>query len=384
MSQLMLPPPLHAAICHGAADGTLAVSGLVGAGTGEVQLWREQARACWALPGHPGWGLLQVSVEEFEAGLPPSSGATMLLPAELAVPCRQEVMARLIHMPPPDQLLEQAPPPVAAGACAPPAGAGGTTAAQAAAAAAEQRAPPSPAQQVLETAAPAPAGPEGYAAAAAAGAGGGPGEQEPPASPYETAMRLPSLPLLGDMFPSLPKAGQGRARQELQGRCLHVVLHVGSRVCQLLEVTHTQPGPCVAPALPYLPLLRRHRRSWRQWRACRTCCRATPPCCPCCLLWPPTGLRPCVAAAAGAAEATTCMLCSWRVSASSRRRSRRRCPRCCCSFSPAWSSSSGGRAADSRRSGRAGARRRCVGRAAAGLVWGSSPRGSRAASLGRR
>lgn len=31
-------------------------------------------------------------------------------------------------------------------------------------------------------------------------------DQAPLASPYETAMRLPSLPLLGDMFPSLPKA----------------------------------------------------------------------------------------------------------------------------------------------------------------------------------
>lgn len=183
----------------------------MGTGTQEVLLWRQQARTCWALPSHPGWGLLQMAVEEFEAAVPPGSGGNMLLPAELAVPCRQEVMARLVHMPPPDQLLAQGPSPAAAGACAPPPGVGGTAAAPPAAVT-EQLAPPSPAQQVLEALAAAPAGPEGHAAAAAAWAGGGPGEQEqePLASPYETAMRLPSLPLLGDMFPSLPKVGQGR------------------------------------------------------------------------------------------------------------------------------------------------------------------------------
>ncbi|PRW33016.1 CSE family protein [Chlorella sorokiniana] len=153
-----------AAICHAAADGTLAVAGLVGPGTPAVQLWRQQARACWGLPSHPGWGLLQIPVESFEAVLPPGSGASMLLPAELAVPCRQEVIARLANLPPPDQLLAQAPPPAAAG------------------------------------------GPAGAAAVGPADAGG---------IGAPAAMRLPSLPLLGDMFPSLPK--EVEAMESLQG-----------------------------------------------------------------------------------------------------------------------------------------------------------------------
>lgn len=210
------------------------MAGLVGAGTPEVQLWRQQARACWGLPAHPGWGLLHIAVEDFEAALPPGSGASTLLPAELAVPCRQEVMARLANLPPPDQLLAQAPqPPAAGGIGAPGAGAGsaaggmggpaggmGGAAGPAPSAAvttapAEQQPPPSPAELAMQGQAPAPAGPEsqagGAAAAAAAGgglaaAGGQAMDQAPLASPYETAMRLPSLPLLGDMFPSLPKA----------------------------------------------------------------------------------------------------------------------------------------------------------------------------------
>lgn len=217
----------------------------MGPGTPEVQLWRQQGRACWALPGHPGWGLLHIAVEDFEAVLPPGSGASALLPAELAVPCRQDVMARLANLPPAEQLLVQGQAPSQAGTAggfgigggiggAAAAGAGGVAAgpgpaagpapsaatapampapAAPAAAAAEQQPPPSPAQLAFEGQAAAPAGPEAYAAGPGAGgaaAGGGQAlmDQEPLASPYETAMRLPSLPLLGDMFPSLPKASR--------------------------------------------------------------------------------------------------------------------------------------------------------------------------------
>lgn len=195
----------------------------MGPGTPEVQLWRQQAHACWGLPSHPGWGLLQIAVEDFEAVLPPGSGASTLLPAELVMPCRQDVMARLANLPPPDQLLAQGQPPPApvgptpiAAQVAPQVVAG--LPAAAAAAAPEQEPLPSPAQLALQGQAPAPAGPESQAARDAAAAAGQAMDQAPLASPYETAMRLPSLPLLGDMFPSLPKASVAVQRAECGGR----------------------------------------------------------------------------------------------------------------------------------------------------------------------
>lgn len=197
-----------------------------------MQLWRQQARACWSLPSHPGWGLLQAAVEDFEAALPPGSGASALLPAELAMPCLQDVMARLANLPPAYQLLALGQPPPQIGAAGGSAGGvGGASAAGAAGPdpapdlpsaaasppappAVERQPPPSPAQLAFEGQAAAPAGPEGHAAGPlAAGAGGAAADrgqamvdQEPLASPYETALRLPSLPLLPDLFPSLPKA----------------------------------------------------------------------------------------------------------------------------------------------------------------------------------
>ncbi|KAL4422669.1 hypothetical protein ABPG75_008866 [Micractinium tetrahymenae] len=198
------------AIGNSAEGGTLAVTSLAGAPTpADVQMWRQQAHACWVLPGHPGWGMLAVEGHTLESALVEGAGQA-LLPAELVQPCRQAVAARLAAMPPPEQLIPQALPglPLEAAAAmaqgAMPAGAAAPMAPPPAGPAASPCAAAPPAAQPLPPAA-LPAVPTL--------------DQEALPSPYETAMRLPSLPLLGkEPFGSLPKARRGawRERGEVQ------------------------------------------------------------------------------------------------------------------------------------------------------------------------
>lgn len=149
--------------------------------------------------------MLAVEGHTLESAMVEGAGQA-LLPAEVVQPCRQAVAARLAAMPPPEQLIPQALPGLPLEA----------------AAAMAHGAMPSGAAAPL---APPPAGPAPSPGAAAQGAGAPPApaalpavptlEQEALPSPYETAMRLPSLPLLGkEPFGSLPKArGQGGCRK---------------------------------------------------------------------------------------------------------------------------------------------------------------------------
>ncbi len=193
-----------------AEGGTLAVTSLAGAPPpADVQMLRQQAHACWALPGHPGWGMLALEGHTLENSLVEGAGQARL-PAEVVQPCRQAVAARLAAMPPPEQLIPQALPGLPLEA----------------AAAMAQAAVPAGAAAPLALP---PAGPAASPGAAAPPAGAAPPapaalpavptlEQEALPSPYETAMRLPSLPLLGkEPFGSLPKASrQGQPRNERQ------------------------------------------------------------------------------------------------------------------------------------------------------------------------
>ena len=152
----LLPWPV-AAVIQPAALGSLLATAAGPVLQPEVELWRQQARACWAVPGHPGWGILPLS----DAALPPP-GAYVVLPVEAVAPCQQAVASRLRALLP----------------------------------------PAAPEQAGTAELAPPPAGPEEPAGA----------EQAPLPSPFEMALQLPSLPLLpggAGLFPSLPKVLQG-------------------------------------------------------------------------------------------------------------------------------------------------------------------------------
>lgn len=164
-------------------------------------MWRQQALACWVLPGHPGWGMLAMEAHSLEAAMVEGAGQA-LLPAEVVQPCRQAVATRLAAMPPPEQLIPQAMPGLPREAAAAMAQ-GGRPGALLAPLPAEPAASPSSAAAPAAAAPPAPAALPAVPTL----------EQEALPSPYETAMRLPSLPLLGkEPFGSLPKASRQRAR----------------------------------------------------------------------------------------------------------------------------------------------------------------------------